>query len=653
MRAMLRRLAAGSSAFALVLLLVGPAAPGVAIAAPRTCTGWTSEYVAPPTIRVYRTVGPARGTVQVVPFRQYVTTVLSAEFGAAAPTEALRAGAVAVKDYGWYYTLVWRGHSAPGGHGCYDVVDDTWDQLYWPERYRPSERDVQAVLDTWPVTVRKNGAFLLTGYRPGVRGTACGKDADGWRLYQASAYRCALDGMLYPAILRTYYGPRFHIVIPGIPDPSGDGLGEIGIAASGPGPTGSPIPAAPTAPSATPAPEASSSVPPSPGAPALSPSPDTQATGSAAPSTQAPAAPPSSSELAPASFYDVVWSQAPQAPWQPTGVPAGTSLDPVTTLDWAFADVNHDGRADVLRLERLGTAGYRITVALSAGHGRFAPASTWWSTFGSGPRLAPDAAVQLLAGDFDGDGTAEAAILESAPGAAPAAGPDGTTTNPAVVPQARLYVLRPAGDSFGSARMAWSGQLDVGHAQAFAADVTGDGRADLVVASDLFPGGLPAGTPAPGSTPAPDASEVPVGIRFLVAAAQDNGTMGALERWADVTGTTRSQTQVAVGDLNRDGRSDVIALESIGTTGSRMVGLLSDGSRFTPESLWSSDSFRASAAKIAAADLNGDGRADVVVLYDVGAAGTRLFQFLSTGSSLRPGTRVLDPALDWNQLQPF
>ncbi len=260
--------------------------------------------------------------------------------------------------------------------------------------------------------------------------------------------------MLYPAILRTYYGPRFHIVIPEIPDPSGDGLGEIGIVASGPGP------ASPTAPSATPAPEASSSVPASPGA-ALSPSPDAAATGSAAPSTQAPPALPPSSGPVPASFYDVVWSEAPQAPWQPTGVPAGTSLEPATTLDWAFADVNHDGRADVLRLERLGTAGYRITVALSAGHGRFAPASTWWSTFGSSPEVSPDAAVQLLAGDFDGDGTAEAAILESAPGAAPTAGPDGTATNPAVVPQARLYVLRPAGDSFGSARMAWSGQLDV------------------------------------------------------------------------------------------------------------------------------------------------------------------------------------------------
>jgi FG-GAP-like repeat/Stage II sporulation protein len=646
-RAMLRRLAAGSSTFALVLLLVGPAAPGVAIAAPHTCTGWTSEYVAPPTIRVYRTVGPARGAVQVVPFRQYVTVVLSAEFGAAAPIEALRAGAVAVKDYGWYYTLVWRGHSAPGGHGCYDVVDSTWDQLYWPERYHPSDRDVQAVLDTWPVTVRKNGAFLPTGYRPGVRGTACGKDADGWRLYQASAYRCALDGMLYPAILRTYYGPGFHIVIPGIPDPSGDGLGEIGIAASGPGP------AAPEAPPTTPAPDASPSVLPSPGVAAPSPSVDVQAVASAAPSTQASPAQPSSSGAVRPGFYDVVWSQGPQAPWQPPDAPAGTSLDPVTTLGWAFADVNHDGRADVVRLERLGTAGYRITVALSAGRGRFAAAATWWSTFGSGPELSPDAAVQLLAGDFDGDGRAEVAILESAPGAPPMVGADGTTMNPAVVPPARLYVLQPAVDSLGSARVAWTGQLDVSRAQAFAADVTGDGRADLVVASDLFPAGPPAVAPAPGSASASDASVVPVGIRLLVAAARDNGTLSALERWADVTGTTRAETRLAVGDLNRDGRSDVIALEPSGLAGSRMVGLLSDGNRFTPEPLWSSDSFRASAAKIAAADVNGDGRADVVVLYDAGAAGTRLFQFLSTGSSLRPGTRVLDPALDWNQLRPF
>ena len=37
------------------------------------CTGWTSNVVPPQTIRVLRTTGPAAGSVQTVPFRQYVT----------------------------------------------------------------------------------------------------------------------------------------------------------------------------------------------------------------------------------------------------------------------------------------------------------------------------------------------------------------------------------------------------------------------------------------------------------------------------------------------------------------------------------------------------------------------------------------------------
>ncbi len=97
---MLRRPAAGSGAVALVLLLVAPPAHRSALAATRTCTGWTDEYAAPPTIRVYRTVGPARGTVHVVPFQRYVTDVLAAEFGPDAPNAALQAGAITVKEYG-------------------------------------------------------------------------------------------------------------------------------------------------------------------------------------------------------------------------------------------------------------------------------------------------------------------------------------------------------------------------------------------------------------------------------------------------------------------------------------------------------------------------------------------------------------------------
>ncbi len=640
---MLRRLAAGSAVCALVLLLVAPPAPPFALAASATCTGWRNEYVPPPSIRVYRTLGPARGTVQVVPFEQYVTTVLAAEFGPTTPTEALRAGAIAVKDYGWFYTLVWRGHTAPHGGGCYDVLDNSWDQVYWPERYHANDRQREAVLDTWSVSVRKNGGFLLTGYRPGVPGTACGADADGWRLYQASAYLCALQGMRYPEILRTYYGPHFEIVRPGWPNPNGDGLGAIGIAVpgTGPAPGGSGTPGPTPGPSAVPSPSAVPNPTPSP---------------SAVPT-----------------FYDLVWTDAPQQPWQPATLPPGSSLDPVTTLGWAFGDLNGDGRADLVRLMRMGSAGYRITVSLSEGNGAFSPAATWWSSIGTGFDLAPDAVVRLLVGDFDGDGLDDVAILAGIPGRPPTApGPDGTPVMPAVVPEAKLFVLRSTGSSFASPQTWWTGPLDVSRAQVFAADATGDGRADFVVEADLYPADLPAaqatppgatppgatppGATPPGATPpalAPDGTELPIGIRLSVAPALPDGSFGPLEGWIDLTDTTQATTQTVVEDVNRDGRSDVVLLRPFGATGSQLVGLLSTGTSFVRTTLWTSTAFRTSAAKIAAADLNGDGRGDLVVLYNAGDAGTRLFQFISTGTAFRATIRVLDPMLRWTTAEPF
>jgi hypothetical protein len=87
----------------------GPADAPEASAASDTCTGWPSNSAPPEAIRVLRTTGSAAGTVQVVPFRQYVGIVIAAEWGASTPTEALRVGAVAVKQYAWYWTIVWRG----------------------------------------------------------------------------------------------------------------------------------------------------------------------------------------------------------------------------------------------------------------------------------------------------------------------------------------------------------------------------------------------------------------------------------------------------------------------------------------------------------------------------------------------------------------
>ena len=85
-----------------------------------------------------------------------------------------------------------------------------------------------------------------------------------------------------------------------------------------------------------------------------------------------------------------------------------------------------------------------------------------------------------------------------------------------------------------------------------------------------------------------------------------------------------------------------------GETGTLLVGLLSNGTSFTRKSLWLDETgFRASATQIAGADVDGDGRGDVVIMYNLGASGTRFFRFVSDGSVLRIAGSTNDPTLTW------
>jgi hypothetical protein len=179
-------------------------APQVAQAA-SVCSGWTSTRVPPSTIRVLRTGGSSSGYVQTVDFKKYVQIVLAAEWPPNWPAEALKTGAIAVKQYGWYNTMHWRGGTAHGT--CYDVIDNSNDQVYQPETRTPSAAARAAIEATWNESVTRNGSFLMTGYRPGTSYLHCGVDADGWHLFQHSSLDCANEGMKADQILRVYYGP--------------------------------------------------------------------------------------------------------------------------------------------------------------------------------------------------------------------------------------------------------------------------------------------------------------------------------------------------------------------------------------------------------------------------------------------------------------
>ena len=202
---MIARLATITVVIVMLVALVGVATPAPASAA---CgTAWKSKVEPPEDILVYRT---GTGVVELVGFKRYVAVVMaSGEWPSSLPVATLEAGAQATKQYGWYYAL--EGNHRDGNVNangkCYDVRDDSQDQVYRPESSEPTDKQKDARDALWGLSLRKNDKFFLTGYRQGSS-AKCGADADEWKLYATSATDCANQGLDSIEILHTYYSPK-------------------------------------------------------------------------------------------------------------------------------------------------------------------------------------------------------------------------------------------------------------------------------------------------------------------------------------------------------------------------------------------------------------------------------------------------------------
>jgi hypothetical protein len=204
-------------ALAALTLALGVAAlhPARAVAATTTTTTGQAPVSAaslatltpPATIKVARRF-PANDPngvivgVDTVDFRTYCVRVLSHEWAPAAAfsDEALRAGALAVKDYGWY----WATHPTklPDVAAWGADVDDTtnyqeymdWDngQRYW-----------DAVNATWGTTMTRNGQVFEASY---YAGDYSGAATDGQHMTQWGSQYWAAQGKTYPWIVGYYYG---------------------------------------------------------------------------------------------------------------------------------------------------------------------------------------------------------------------------------------------------------------------------------------------------------------------------------------------------------------------------------------------------------------------------------------------------------------
>ena len=190
------------------LLSLATAIPGLpSAAAASSCSGWTSQDAPPPTIRVFRHLS---GAVETVDFSTYAKNVLSREWIESWTTESLRSGALAVKHYAWYQVLHWRGGANANGD-CFDVRDDTADQVYDPSQ--PTYATAAAAVDdTWGTRVLRDGAIFPTYYNAGAFDEECGAGANGWVMYQWGTQACGLAGKTAAQIIVTYYYPGVTVI---------------------------------------------------------------------------------------------------------------------------------------------------------------------------------------------------------------------------------------------------------------------------------------------------------------------------------------------------------------------------------------------------------------------------------------------------------
>ncbi|MCA2217177.1 discoidin domain-containing protein [Jidongwangia harbinensis] len=340
----------------------------------------------------------------------------------------------------------------------------------------------------------------------------------------------------------------------------------------------------------------------------------------------------------------------------------------------ATDDLTGDGRSDLVYLRD--TDG-RATVWMSAskhdGSGSLDPVQVF-----DGGAAYPAAATRLVGGDYDGDGDSDFMLLRSA-----ASG------------RVDASVLHSNGNALFALPAMWdsgASDWDLTTMQSAGADMTGDGKADLVIARPEADGGwsvrvfeststgrgsftfaAPAAWATAGASTSTYArtavrvADVDDDGKADVARVQDNGngqlkvlvqtstgsTLNPPRQWFD-SGPDRfdfDRTTVLAGNVSGAGKADLILVQHHGNGDTSAVGLLSDGDRLTAERFWQSggaDTFDPARAKLVAGDFTGGRETDLAVLYDEGFAKSRYSLLRSTGSAFTPAARW-SAALDWTK----
>ena len=260
------------------------------------------------------------------------------------------------------------------------------------------------------------------------------------------------------------------------------------------------------------------------------------------------------------------------------------------------ADFTGDGKPDIAVLYDYGNNDTAVLVFRNTGSG-FATPSVWWD---SGPGNWSRAKSKPLAGDFTGDGKPDIAIAYDYGNS-----------------DMGLLVLTNTGTSFGPVQ-SWyrsgPGGVNLWAAKLMAADFNGDGKPDIAALYDY------------GNNDT-----------ALLVFINTGSSFAPFSKWweSGVGNWAWGSSAPLVGDFNGDGKPDVMVMYDYGNSDMGLLLLPNTGSSFGPVVSWyrsGAGGVNAGAAWPIVGDFNGDGKPDVLMMYDYGNSWTQFLLFPNTGS---------------------
>ncbi|MGN0164075.1 MAG: FG-GAP-like repeat-containing protein, partial [Candidatus Ornithomonoglobus sp.] len=264
-------------------------------------------------------------------------------------------------------------------------------------------------------------------------------------------------------------------------------------------------------------------------------------------------------------------------------------------------DFNGDGRDDYAVLFDYGN--YRVQWHVFLSTGSEFSEEIWWQELTEGWYGAANSAGRVTAGDYNGDGLDDVAIIYEYG-----------------LRDTKIHVFLSTGTSFEK-RQTWYTDSDYTQSRATdriaTGDYNGDGLDDIAVMYEY------------------DVTSTMIHV-FLSTGTSFNGW----ENWFSDTQTYAGVLAVGrfvAGDFNGDGLDDVAAMYQYGATSTKVHVFLSTGNSFTIWQDWFSDpetyAAERASGRIAAGDFNSDGKDDIAVMYKYGESEHKIHVFSSTGTA--------------------